>query len=199
MPGICFDSTSFLLYITVTLAIMGYLLWKTYQKSNTHISITNVPNVPSVPNVSEGYHAPPNFPESPNMPPYREADVAFRTPNTHFMDHRIPIPVAPYDDGMFNRMGILYHNTNEEYRLPLYGRRDYFNRGNYLYYVIDHTINQNKVALDVKDFLNDGDQVNVPGYPGKFTVHLYDVDFPWFHPNVIGSRGGPFPFKTVYG
>ena len=196
MAGICFDSTTFSLYCVAVLSIIGYLLWKTYTQSPAQT--VNRYNV-TVNKVQEGYQGNSHFhhplnPDNPRVPPHRVDDTLFRAPNPQFIDTPVPIPVHGYSDGLFNRMGVLYHNTNEEYRLPLFGRRDYPHSRDYRYYILDHTIHENKIELDCKDFLNDGDTVHVPGYPGKFTVHLYDIDFPWFHANVIGSRGGPIPF-----
>lgn len=197
MPNmLCFDRKTFLLYFIVGLSIIGFSLWKTYNTSQQPINVTvNTP--PAV--IAEGYLAEGYPAESPNVPPYRQADLLFRGPDPQFVDMRVPTNIHGYSDGLFSRMGILYHDTNQEYRLPLFGRRDYPMSRDYRYYVMDHTIHQNKIELDPKDFLNDGDKTKVPGYPGRFTVHLYAVDFPSFHPNVIGSRGGPLPFKTVYG
>lgn len=178
--GVCFDSTTFSLYCIVVLGIMGYLLWKTYTTTATPVNKYNV-TVNKVNHVTADPYL--SADNDPRIPPHRLEDMLFRGPNTQFVDAVVPISVPS-----FNRMGILYHTTNEEYRFPLFGRRDYPTSRDYRYYILDHTIHQNKIELDSKDFLNDGDLVSVPGYPGKFTVHLYNVEFPWFQDNVIGSR-----------
>lgn len=188
MAGICFDSKTFTMYCVIVLGIMGYLLWKQTYRQTRAVNVT-------VNKVQEAYHGSKFVrPDNPRIPPHRVDDALFRTPNPQFVDTAVPIPVHGYSDGLFNRMGVLYHNTNEEYRLPLFGRRDHPSSRDFRYYILDHTIHENKIELDSKDFLNDGDKVHVPGYPGKFTVHLYSVDFPFFHNNMIGGGGGPIPF-----
>ena len=101
-----------------------------------------------------------------------------------------------YDDGNYTKIGYVFNENNEKYRLPLFEKRDYLSSNrDYRYYVLDHTNYQNKIRLDFKNYMSDGDKIKIPGYPGEFNVQLYDHDFPQFHPNVIGSLGGPMlPF-----
>jgi hypothetical protein len=184
MPKICFDTNTFLLFSLFALTIIGYAVWKAYnmplavkpQKEN--YTITSVMSDPSVT----------------DMPP-RELDIHYRRDTgtfPRFTGLPMNIPTrAGYSNGAYQRMGVVYHNTNEEYRLPLFGRRDYPGSSHYRYYVMDHTNHQNQIEIEHTDFLNDQDKIKVPGYPGTFTVHLYHLDFPDYHPNVIGSRGGP--------
>ena len=80
------------------------------------------------------------------------------------------------------RIGLLIHDKNEEYRLPLYGNRAFLGSRGYRYYTYDHTPHENLVELDYNDFLSNGDTVKVPGYPGVFTVQLY-TNFATFNPN----------------
>lgn len=182
------DSRMFYLYIAICLLVIAWSLWKSWKTEQNYQMVQNTKEKLTVTGVN---------PLEIQMN-RRDYDIQFRSPNPKFTDIPVVLPVHGYDDGLFSRLGLVYHNTNEEYKLPLFGKRDYPGSRHYRYYVLDHTTHQNKIELDSKEFLNNGDAVKVPGYPGHFTVHLNDYDFPQYHPNVIGTSGGPLPFPTVY-
>jgi hypothetical protein len=88
--------------------------------------------------------------------------------------------------GLGIQRGVLNHDSNEEYKLPLYGDREYPGSREYEYVVLDHTIHQNRIELGQRrDVITDGEKIQVPGYPGTFTTHLYENQGPRYNPTVI--------------
>lgn len=195
---ICFQPTAFLIFILIGLSMIGYTIYYTNSAKNENKQ--NFINI-TVPKNKEVRNYPLAYPSevSERVHPARERDEYLRSMHPRFADLPINIPTQGYDDGLYMRIGVLLHDTNENYRLPLWGKRQYPSSHYYDYYVVDHTVHENKVELDVTNELFDGDKVRVPGYPGNFQVYLYHDDQPRYHHNVIGSRGGPIPFRSQYG
>lgn len=192
---ICFRPLGFFTFLVIGLAIVSYVFYTQNtvsggEKKQHFINVTLPPQ-----KTERDY--PLSYPGeiAPRMSPHRERDEQFRKMYPHFTDLPINIHNTPYDDGLYQRLGVLLHDTNQEYRLPLYGKREYPNSSYYNYYAVDHSVHQNKIELDAKRELFDGDEVPVPGYPGVFKVYFYHDDAPRYHPNVIGGRGGPLPFR----
>ena len=97
-----------------------------------------------------------------------------------------PINVHTQGCDTYQKMGFIYDPETPDYRLPLFGRKKYYNGDKYEYYVQDASIHKNKIELDKKNDneLFTDDEVNVSGYPNKFMTHIYEVDQPRYCPNI---------------
>lgn len=74
---------------------------------------------------------------------------------------------------------------NPERMLKLFGRRIDTHR--YQYYTTHHDDPTLKIPLELRGDkeLFDDDELQVPGYPGKYQVTLYDLEAPKYLPNLI--------------
>jgi hypothetical protein len=108
-----------------------------------------------------------------------------RYPSQSYYGHAYP-PSFGNEPTLGGQRGVLQHDENDNYKLPLYGDREYPGSRNYQYTVLDHTRHRNRIELETKyDTITDGEKITVPGYTGTFTVHLYDNQGPRYYPNII--------------
>jgi len=183
MPSVCFNTKWFILFMFFGFSIIGLSLFLAYRKTIENLQGSPLNYIPD----------PDPFPITPTMPErqlLRMRDNMYRDrnpfPNMYGFPTPpvIPRPPAPgYGDNYDGRIGFAFNNTKDKYRLPLYGQREYPGSRNYRYFVLDHTGHQNKIELDLRDFISNGDEIKIPGYEGNFTVQLYDRDLPRYFPN----------------
>lgn len=106
-----------------------------------------------------------------------------------------------YDQQRFYQVGELCHTTNEEFRLALWGEMNP-DQCTYHYLVKKGggcSGSPETIPLELDKMLDEGDMITIPGYSGRFRAYIFSLPHPHtFQANVIGSRGGPIPFKTSY-
>ncbi len=113
--------------------------------------------------------------------------------------HGLPPNSPYYDSDKYIPNGIIVHTRNEEFRLPLWMEKNPSGGGVVFNYLVKKAMGGRTIPLQTDKELNNEDLVSISGYPGQFRVYIYSLANPYtFQVNVIGSRGGPIPFKTAY-
>jgi len=94
----------------------------------------------------------------------------------------LPINIPTHGEyGNFQQVGYVYKLNNPDQMFKLFGRRIHSNK--YEYYVV-HPYTGIKMPIKVKNDweLNNGEKVTITGFPGDFTVQIYDLDQPRYVP-----------------
>lgn len=109
---------------------------------------------------------------NPFVPPVRSDSLSVLS-----MLQTAPVSVPTRGEyGPFQQFGYLQDPNDVEKAMPLMGRK--IHNGRFEYYTFHHNNDNIKIPINIKgdQEIYDGSQVSVHGYPGKFTVKLYDLN-----------------------
>ena len=180
MDQICFNRTHFLIFIVICLAIVIFGITKVTDFNNISKPSTFLIKIPETKQsdhhrVIEHIKFPGEITD-PYTPPVRRSDYGITLPT-----------ISTQPCMSYQKVGIVYDPDNPEHRLPLYGRKKYYNGNKYEYYIQDSSRHANKLVVksqnDNELFTND--TVQVPGYSNELTVSIYDMDEPKYCPYLI--------------
>src|SRR3989338_10261433 len=207
MDQICFRRDTFYTVVSIGVIIIGFVLYQTYrgqarsyqrqlkevtaqlrqdidqtyqpkqadssQKLSEYIMANLIQRAHEYPTARDLNRA-----MNPLVPPMRR-NPYYLEPSTIGLPVNLP---TRGEMGPFAQMGYLYLGGKSKVMMPLYGRRAYGNK--YDYYTSHHENTQVKIPVDVKghEELSDGDNLKLPGYKVKFTVKLYENDYPRYLP-----------------
>jgi hypothetical protein len=97
--------------------------------------------------------------------------------------NNINIPTRGYPDN-YQLLGIASRN-NDEKIIQLFGRPTFPGSNQWEYYVtIEQNGFRNKIPLDNKKEINDGDDIIVPGLNGNFKTKIYNYNTPRYVPYI---------------
>lgn len=94
----------------------------------------------------------------------------------------VPIGVPTRGEyGPFHMMGYLHNNADADQAMPLMGRRIHSNQ--YEYYTFHHNNPTIKIPIKLSKEIQDGENITITSYPGaNFRAAIYDIDLPRYVP-----------------
>ena len=187
MKEICFRQDYFIVFVILVVCLLLYFL--TLKRSDhTGGSLAKRPDgvgLDCVKNIEHLYNS------IMNRLDRTRSDDYDRLINPLSPPLRRPVELLPFDTpkylistptrgeyGQFQQYGILIHPTDSKQIIPLFSRRIHSNQ--YEYYTTSHHNPHIKIPIYINNDkeLTNGDSIDVPGYNDKFTVKLYNLDYP---------------------
>lgn len=200
MSEICFDQSSFYIFVMITVAIILWALWnihynqlqkfaKMITTEREHFIAENKQSLLDQEQYLKHMFAQQMATDeqrfvngermmNPFVPPVRSDTLSFMGA---LKSQPVNIPTRG-EYGPFQQFGYLQNSNDIEKAMPLMGRKVDSNR--FEYYTFHHNNNAIKIPVNIRGDreINDGDSVNVNGYSGQFTAKLYDLDYPRYIP-----------------
>ena len=188
MEKVCFNSNTFALVLIINVAIILWSLYQVYiRESERHFAIiqenyakteVNQQTLQQIENIIDQKMT--TLGRSEIDRPEILPPPGLRNPR---YDERFITPVytpTRGHPGDFYIVGYLSNSKNSDQMLKLLERYLYSNR--YEYCTTHHLDQTIRIPIYTHNYeqLTDGDQVKVPGYKGKFKVHIYPRDGPLF-------------------
>lgn len=200
MSDICFDRTSFYLFVLAAVCIIVYSLWHIHYAQLKRLStrLTSEREYFIAENqqklLDQEQYLKQMFAQqmasdeqrfangermmNPFVPPVRSDSLSY-------MGALKTVPVnlpTRGEYGAFQQFGYLQDPTDTDKAMPLMGRKIHSNK--FEYYTFHHNNTAIKIPVSIRgdQEINDGDTVKISGYTGPFTVKLYDLDYPKYIP-----------------
>lgn len=171
MANVCVDSNTFFIFMLINILIIFYCLYQS--TASTKDQIEKILDQ----KLSESIDDNNTENKSQNITPQNipQQNISQNLPYENKIPIFIPTRGEPTE---FYIVGFLSDKKNSDHIMKLYERHLYNGRYEYC---TDHHINQTiRIPLPTHNYeqLTDGDIIRIPGYNGKFIVHIYPRDTP---------------------
>lgn len=203
MPQICFDTGNFYAVVLTGITIIVFVVYSIYQEKvteaklalkdmeldrardsdpiiapDTHdirdLALQRAQFAAQVQNLEDLQRM-----VHPLSPPLRRGPFGY----TGHSEPVLPVSMPTRGEyGSFQQNGYLYNAGVPDQAMPLMGRRIHSNQ--YEYYTFHHNNPQIKIPIKIpgNKEINDGESVQVLGYPQQFQVKIYELDSPRYIP-----------------